>query len=719
VARGPAGRLAPDQPAALRVLLDQVSVALRNTRLYGQANNWAVRLAALQSAGTEIGATLDLHHVLHAAVHQAMALVGANLGAVALWNPQSRMLTAQAAVPGPGLLDPPGLTAAAGAGLAGQVVEVGRTLLRDPTPRPAGGFTPALVALPLIWQGDLLGVLQVGDSRPTRHFSADDRALLTLLGQQTAGAIANARLYERAQERLRQLTVLQDTSRAIISQLDPDTILRTVLRQVTSLLGTGMGAVYTPSEPWAGIVARAVVGVGGVPGDTLPPGLADSVRRVLDRGKMASIPDLYEEPAANPRGLPPEVRALLAVPLISGGRVLGAICVYASQPRLWSPVEAELLGVFASQAAHALQNALLVERLRAEKATLTTTIMSMSDGLVVTDAEGRLILANPVTDRLFGVGFTGGEGELLPALLASSPYQLTYRGGAAPDLVGLVLGQGVPYRGELDVRGPAPATLEFSFVPVLGMGAQITGGLAVFHDITELRRIDTLKNDFISMVSHELRTPLTSIKGFVKLVVMGDLGPLNTQQQECLSVADREADRLTRLINDLLDLSRIEAGTLTFHWETVDPAPLVADVLRVLRPQVDAAGLTLNADLPPDLPVMRADRQRLTQILTNLVGNAIKFTAPGGQVQVRAGVEEDRLVLAVSDTGMGIPSHALAHVFDRFYQVDTGETRARGGTGLGLAITRQLVEGHGGSIQLHSVPNEGTTVTVTLPLGDV
>jgi signal transduction histidine kinase len=343
----------------------------------------------------------------------------------------------------------------------------------------------------------------------------------------------------------------------------------------------------------------------------------------------------------------------------------------------------------------------------------------MSDGLVVTDAEGRIILANPVTDRLFGVSFTGGDGDLLPALIGASPYPLTYRGGAAPDLVGLVLGQGVPYRGELEVRGPSPATLEFSFVPVLGMGAQITGGLAVFHDITELRRIDTLKNDFISMVSHELRTPLTSIKGFVKLVVMGDLGPLNEQQAECLGVADREADRLTRLINDLLDLSRIEAGTLTFHWEAVDPAPLVADVLRVLRPQVDAAGLTLSADLPPDLPLVRADRQRLTQILTNLVGNAVKFTAPGGRVLVRAGVEEDRLVMAVSDTGMGIPAHALAHVFDRFYQVDTGETRARGGTGLGLAITRQLVEGHGGSIHLRSVPNEGTTVTVTLPLGDL
>ena len=700
-----------DALAALRLLLNQVSVALRNARLYLQATAWAQRLTALQTAGAEIGATLHLASVLATAVQQAVELMGATNGVVALWNPQGRILTAQAATSGTGLLDTGRSTVQAGEGLAGLVVRDRRLLLR-----PAGDTLPALVAVPLLWQGDLLGVLEVEDAQPGRLFSAEDQSLLMLLGQHTAGAIANARLYERAQGRLHQLTVLQDTSRAIISQLDYDTILRTVLRNVSSLLGTQRGAVYMPDEHGGGVAIRTLVGVSEA--QALAPALVHNegpIRRVLDAGKTVSVYDLAAEFPSR-AGRSSEFCSLLAVPLISQGRVLGALCLYGLQPRHWSPVEAELLLVFASQAAHAMQNALLFERLRAEKATLITTITSMSDGLVVTDAAGRIILANPVADGLFAVPFTHSEGENLLTLLAHTPYMLDYRGGdPTGDLLDVVLGQGTPYRGEIEVRGTSSRTLEFSFLPVTRSSRLITGGLAVFHDITELRRLNDLKSDFLSMVSHELRTPLTSIKGFVKLVLLGDLGPLTAEQQECLEVADREADRLSHLINDLLDISRIEAGTVKFSWETLAPAPLVAEVLTVLQPQADDMQLMLGASLPPALPPVRGDRQRIIQILTNLVGNAIKFTPPGGKVCVTAVADGADLRVQVSDNGIGIAAPALAHIFDRFYQVDSSHARARGGTGLGLAITRQLVEGHGGTIKVISTPSVGTTVEFTLP----
>lgn len=704
--------LPPDALAALRLLLNQVGVALRNARLYLQATAWAQRLTALQMACAEIGATLHLASVLATAAQRAVELVGATGGVVALWNPQGRVLTAQATTSGAGLLDTGRSTAQAGEGLAGLVVRDRRLLLR-----PATDPRPALVAVPLLWQSDLLGVLEVEDAQPGRRFSAEDQSLLMLLGQHTAGAIANARLYERAQSRLHQLTVLQDTSRAIISQLDYDTILRTVLRNVSSLLGTQRGAVYMPDEQGSGVAIRTVVGVSEA--QALDAALIQPegpIRRVLEAGKTAAVYDLAAEFPAR-RGGSSEFNSLLAVPLISQGRVLGALCLFAPQPRHWSPVEAELLLVFASQAAHAMQNALLFERLRAEKATLITTITSMSDGLVVTDAAGRIILANPVADGLFAVPFTHSEGASLLALLARTPYVLDYRGGdPTGDLLGVVLGQGTPYHGEIEVRGPSPRTLEFSFLPVTRSNALITGGLAVFHDITELRRLNDLKSDFLSMVSHELRTPLTSIKGFVKLVLLGDLGPLTAEQQECLEVADREADRLSHLINDLLDIARIEAGTVRFSWETLAPAPLVAEVLTVLQPQADEVQLHLAAYLPPALPLVRGDRQRIIQILTNLVGNAIKFTPPGGEVAVTAAEDGAELRVQVRDTGIGIAGPALAYIFDRFYQVDSSHARARGGTGLGLAITRQLVEGHGGTIQVTSTPGIGTTVEFTLPL---
>ena len=364
-----------------------------------------------------------------------------------------------------------------------------------------------------------------------------------------------------------------------------------------------------------------------------------------------------------------------------------------------------------------MQNTLLFERLRAEKATLATTIESMSDGVVLTDVAGNIILANPIADARFGVPFTRRLGQNLLQVLAGSPYPLDYRSGRpAPNLLDTVLGEGQPYRGELAVGSPEPVTLEFNFLPVLGAGYIITGGVALFHDITELHRLNELKTDFISMVSHELRTPLTSIKGFVKLVLVEDLGPLTAQQRECLQVADREADRLTHLINDLLDISRIDAGRIVFNWEEVDLTAVTARVLQTLHPQAADQQLHLVSAVPEALPLVRGDRQRIIQILTNLVGNAIKFTPPGGQVTISAAAAPGQVVVQVADTGEGIPAQAQTRIFDRFYQVENRRANARGGTGLGLPIAKQLVELHGGQIGLRSTPGEGTTFVFTLPL---
>ncbi|HMA37594.1 MAG TPA: GAF domain-containing protein, partial [Chloroflexia bacterium] len=678
----------PESLAAVRMLLGQASVALRNARLYFQGTRWAQRLALLQATGTEIGATLHLNSVLTAAVRRAVDLVAASTGVLALWQAPNRQLVVAAATGVPGLLDCGTSTAHLGTGLAGRAAQERRVLVLPNYQGweyavPAVETPPihGLVALPLLWQDDLLGVLEVGDYRADRVFTDEDVSLLLLLGQQTASAIANARLYERAQGRLHQLTVLQDTSRAIISQLDYDQVLRTVLRNASSLLGTQMGAVFVPDEKQEFLTVRAAVGLDDAFIRNLRVGQGDGpVGRVLAAAKTVAVHDVHTDPllaAARAAGDQPPYASILAVPLISQGRILGALCVYGATPRHWSPVEAELLLVFASQAANAMQNILLFERLRAEKATLTTTIQSMSDGLVITDADGDIILANPVADQMFNVPFTASLGMNLLEVLALSPYPMEYRTDTPPaDLLGAVLGQGSPYHGELDVRGTEHVTLEFSFLPVIGVGYIITGGLAVFHDITQLRRLNDLKTDFISMVSHELRTPLTSIKGFVKLVLVEDLGPLTPQQRECLTVADGEADRLTHLINDLLDITRIEAGRMMFSWEVLNPGDLIQHVMEVMRPQVDELQLHLDAALPAALPAIRGDRQRINQILTNLVANAVKFTPPGGQVQLSAVVESGALVVRVADTGVGIPDHALGHIFDRFYQVDAVGARA-------------------------------------------
>ncbi|HUS15066.1 MAG TPA: GAF domain-containing protein, partial [Chloroflexia bacterium] len=375
----------PDSLAAVRILLGQTSVALRNARLYFEGSRWAERMAKLQMAGTAIGGTLHVKTVLAAAVRHACDLVEAPAGVLALWNTQTRLLTVQTGQR-MAALDTGGTTAHLGEGLAGRAAQERRALARDYAPAAEADASPgagdplgAVAAIPLLWQDDLLGVLQVADGNANRVFSDDDLSLLMLLGQQTASAIANARLYERSQARLHQLTVLQDTSRAIIAQLDYDQILRTVLRNVGNLLGTTMGAVFVPNEHEGDLTPRVVV---GLQASQLPasatPREDGGLGRVMLAAKPVAVYDALADPSLAPPGeMPPPFRSLLAVPLISQGRVLGALCVYADAPRHWSPAEAELLLVFASQAGNAVQNVLLVDRLRAEKATLATTIESM------------------------------------------------------------------------------------------------------------------------------------------------------------------------------------------------------------------------------------------------------------------------------------------------------------------------------------------------------
>ncbi len=232
--------------------------------------------------------------------------------------------------------------------------------------------------------------------------------------------------------------------------------------------------------------------------------------------------------------------------------------------------------------------------------------------------------------------------------------------------------------------------------------------------VARLEDLDRQKSDFVSVVSHELRTPLTSIIGYLEMLEDGDAGPLSPEQIDLLAVGQRNAGRLLALIEDLLTLSRIESGKLRREEVPVDLAGVVADVTAELRPRLAGRDLDLTVTTDPAAPVL-GDRDHLERVLFNLVGNALKFTPDGGEVTVSAHLHGDEVVVAVGDTGIGIPEDEIDHLFDRFYRASTATSRAIPGTGLGLAITGLLVEQHGGRIEVASRAGAGTTFTVRLP----
>jgi signal transduction histidine kinase/GGDEF domain-containing protein len=235
----------------------------------------------------------------------------------------------------------------------------------------------------------------------------------------------------------------------------------------------------------------------------------------------------------------------------------------------------------------------------------------------------------------------------------------------------------------------------------------------------ELKRVDEMKSEFVSVASHELRTPLATIKNAVQLVLKGKAGEINETQNNFLTMAEKNINRLTNILNNLLDLSRIESGKIGMKLEELDPRVPVVFVLSSLKPQAEEKSIHLELEVEKDLPFVYGDREKVEQILTNLIGNAIKFTPEGGRVIVSARLSDrirNAVGISVHDTGIGIPEDQFEKVFEKFHQLESPLHHSAGGTGLGLAIAKGLVEAHQGQIWVESEVGKGSTFTFTLPL---
>jgi signal transduction histidine kinase len=260
-------------------------------------------------------------------------------------------------------------------------------------------------------------------------------------------------------------------------------------------------------------------------------------------------------------------------------------------------------------------------------------------------------------------------------------------------------------------------TLRAHFAPVLSSTGERHGGVVVYHDISREVLSDKLKSEFIATASHELRTPLTSIRGYIDLLLLGRLGTLSQPQNDFLKVVKSNVVRLVELIDDLLDVSKAEAGEMRLRRETLDMAEVLYEVGESLYSQFTARSISLAIDVPDGLPQIVADRQRLRQIVVNLVNNACKYTPEGGHVDVIALNCGDKLRVDVRDTGVGIAEEAHSHIFTPFFRADNPLREQAGGTGLGLSITKTLVDLHGGEIWFESHEGQGTTFSFTLPIG--
>ncbi len=351
-----------------------------------------------------------------------------------------------------------------------------------------------------------------------------------------------------------------------------------------------------------------------------------------------------------------------------------------------------------------------IDELSEDRAQLLAVLTSMVEGVLVLDYRGHVLQVNPALERMFGVSRTEARGR---------PCAEVFRHRHLMDLVADILRTRTNHEDEI-VLAPTGRCLHIEASVAGGEHENEACAVLVFHDITELRRLEKIRKDFVANVSHELRTPLTSIKGYVEALLDGGKDDPATAV-DFLSIILKQSDRLNLILEDLLELSKIESGSVSFKEDPLDLSNLIDRTLSMIKPMADKKGHQLRSRISGDLPLIAGDEGRLVQVLTNLLDNAVKYTPEKGTITVAVQVLPDpshaqAIELTVTDTGMGIPEQDRPRVFERFYRVDKARSRELGGTGLGLAIVKHIVEGHGGQVWVEGNQPHGSRFVVHLPI---
>lgn len=616
--------------------------------------------------------------------------------------------------------------------------------------------TISLLILPLATGEDLHGFIFVHSDQRYR-FTADEIELTRILSNQSAVAIENAGLFiqtrkltaeleQRVEERTQQLAAEHDRTQALLrimrelaASLDLDHVLNQTLILLNEVSGAEQSTILLVRPGEATFYYRASLGyttpppLGGRPTNlAVKDGLAGWIIR--NRNGML-IEDLHNDKHWKNNAAIAQLdhRSAMGVPLLVGAELLGVMLLFHRAPRHFNTDQMDLAQAAANQIAVAINNAELftlireqAERLgnmlrtqQVETSRSRAILEAVADGVLVTDSDGKITLFNDSAQQVLGLA----RDDVISKSLESFSGLF---GNAAQMWFNTISGwSDQPLSAEQSSSYTQQITLEDGrFVAVnlapVHLENEFLGTVSIFRDITHQVVVDRLKSEFVATVSHELRTPMTSIKGYIEIMLMGAAGPLSAQQTQFLEVVLSNTQRLNILVNDLLDVSRIEAGKIDLSLQPVRLQEFVTTVVADQRQIAEEQGkpLTFTLDIPEDLPKVIGDAERVHQILTNLINNAYHYTPADGRVEVKLHKLDTEVQIDIHDTGIGVLPEDQERVFERFYRGEDPLVLATAGTGLGLSIVRQLVEMHKGKIWLHSsgVPGEGSTFSITLPI---
>jgi two-component system NtrC family sensor kinase len=504
----------------------------------------------------------------------------------------------------------------------------------------------------------------------------------------------NTRSIQVLQRRLEATEALQLVGRSVASLLNLDEILTTVVDAAVDMTGAEEGTLLLLDEASGELYMRAARNFQDefVRRFRLP--IRDSLAgQVMRTGKPLAI-NTREPQKIKTAYL---VHTLIYAPLTVTNRVIGVLGVDNRQSgHPFHEEHLSLITALADYAAIAIENARSYSALNLERKKLEIVLTKVEDGVIVIDHDDRIILANHTVCDIFNLVQGEFTGKLFSDLFTH------------PDLLEIYeTNKPHSYRAELTLDDGRVFNTQVT--PIAEVGKVIT-----MQDITYLKELDRIKSDFVATVSHDLRSPLTAILGYIELIERA--GPVNQNQREFIRRVQFSVNNITSLINDLLDLGRIEAG-FDARKEFI---PLVATIkLAVDRveDELKAKKIELKQEFEENLPAILANSSRICQLVTNLLSNAIKFSTPGAEIAIRVALEANQILLQIKDQGLGIPLADQPYIFDKFYRASNVPANTVG-TGLGLAIVKSIVENHGGRIWVDSLPDQGSTFTVVLPIAD-
>jgi GAF domain-containing protein/nitrogen-specific signal transduction histidine kinase len=746
-----------------RTLTSQATVALQNAYLFQSSIRTAERFAVLNEASSQVSA-LDPEEV-YVAVHRAaerlvpldsfvITLLDADkneIDAVYLFDHGKRQFVERIPF---------------GQGISSQVIESGKPILTSTLEQSNALLsvntsaddeeTQSVIAVPMILGGKCLGMLSA-QSYQAGVYTEEDVQILGTLANQAIVAIQNGRLFAEAQslaadlerrviERTAQLQREQQNTETLLriltevsSSLDLDRALNRTLSLLIEAVGAEQGTIMLLHADDNLLHYRAGYGYltdrGGDGSRRFTLKVGEGLAGwVVQRREAVLVNDLHQDPRwVRSAVAGQDHRSAIVVPMQVVEDVIGVLMVFQREANSFSHDMLNLVRAIGNQVAVAINNAHLYELIRdqaerlgvmfrkeQEDASRSHAILeAVADGVLVTGVDNRITFVNSSTEHILDVRqekLVGNSLESFAGLFGKSAnrWMQTIRHWSEDPSS---YQPGETYAEQLQLENQRIVLVHLA--PVI-LQNDFLGTVSIFRDITREVEVDRLKSEFVATVSHELRTPMTAIKGYVDILLMGAAGALDENQTHFLEIVRNNIERLNILVNDLLDISRIESGRITLNPQSVNlreiAEEVISDVLR--RSQQENKPMALSLDAPPKVSPVLGDRERIRQIMGNLVDNAFNYTPQNGTIRINIHQQDGEMQVDVQDNGVGIAPEDQARIFERFFRGEHPLVLATPGTGLGLAIVRQLVEMHRGRIWMTSsgVPGEGSTFSFTLPV---